>query len=137
MASLAQSGSFTLSADALDALRATFSAGRADAEETEASIRTVARENGYYVDPHTAVAVAVAEKEPRDPAIPMIVLGTAHPAKSPDAMQAACGVRPPLPAWLSDLDTRSERVKVLAADQGEVERHILSTTRAAREGAAA
>jgi threonine synthase len=137
MASLAQSGRFVLSAAALAALRATFSAGRADAGETAASIRAVLRESGYFVDPHTAVAVAVAEKEPHDPAIPMIVLGTAHAAKFPDAMQAACGIRPPLPAWLADLDTRTERVKVLAADQGEVERHILSASRATREGAAA
>jgi len=137
MASLAQSGRFSLSADAIAALRAVFSAGRADAEETEASIRAVLRESGYFIDPHTAVAVAVAEKEPRDPAIPMIVLGTAHAAKFPDAMQAACGIRPPLPAWLSDLDARIERVTVLAADQAEVERHIFSASRATREGAAA
>ena len=46
------------------------------------------------LDPHSAVAVAVAEKESRDPALPMIVLGTAHPAKFPDAVAAACGVTP-------------------------------------------
>jgi threonine synthase len=136
MASLAQSRRFTLSAEALSGLRATFSAGRADAEETAASIRTMLRETGYCIDPHTAVAVAVAEKEPHDPSIPMIVLGTAHPAKFPDAMQAACGVRPPLPAWLSDLDSRTERVTLLAPDQSAIEHHILATCRAAREGAA-
>jgi threonine synthase len=137
MGLLAQQGSFTLSGEALAGLRATFSAGRADPEETAASIRTVLRECGTFIDPHTAVAVAVAEKEPRDPSVPMIVLGTAHAAKFPDAMQAACGVRPPLPAWLADLDKRPERVTHLAADQAAVERHILTTSRAAREGAAA
>jgi threonine synthase len=81
--------------------------------------------------------VAVAEKETRDPAIPMIVLGTAHAAKFPDAMEAACGLRPPLPDWLSGLLELPERVVPLAADQIEVERHILSLSRAAREGAAA
>ena len=35
----------------------------------------------------------------------MIVLGTAHPAKFPDAVEAACGVRPALPDWLADLPT--------------------------------
>jgi threonine synthase len=137
MASLAQSRRFSLSADALAGLRASFSAGRAGPEETSASIRAVKRECGYFIDPHTAVGVAVAEKEPRDPAIPMVVLGTAHAAKFPDAMQAACGARPPLPDWLADLGARSERVTVLANDQGAVERHILSTCRATREGAAA
>jgi threonine synthase len=137
MASLAQSQRFALSADALAGLRAIFSAGRADAEETAASIRTVLRESGHFIDPHTAVGVAVAEKETRDPAIPMVVLGTAHSAKFPDAMQAACGIRPPLPDWLSDLAERPERVTLLPADQAQVERHILSTSRATREGAAA
>ena len=62
------------------------------------------RETGHFIDPHTAVGVAVAEKETRDPSVPMIVLGTAHAAKFPDAVEAACGVRPPLPEWLADLD---------------------------------
>ena len=67
----------------------------------------------------------------------MVVLGTAHAAKFPDAMEAACGVRPPLPDWLADLLERPERVTLLPADPAQVERHILSTSRAAREGAAA
>jgi threonine synthase len=137
MAALAQSRRFVLSAHALGSLRATFSADRADADETAATIRTVRRESGYFVDPHTAVAIAVAEKETRDPAVPMVVLGTAHAAKFPDAMEAACGVRPPLPDWLSDLHQRPERVTVLPADPAQVERHILSNSRATREGAAA
>jgi threonine synthase len=137
MASLAQSRRFVLSAQALGSLRATFSADRADADETAATIRTVRRESGYFVDPHTAVAIAVAEKETRDPAVPMVVLGTAHAAKFPDAMEAACGVRPPLPDWLSDLHKRPERVTMLPADPAQVERHILSNSRATREGAAA
>ena len=41
-----------------------------------------------------AVALAVAEKETRDPSVPMVVLSTAHPAKFPDAVKAACGVEP-------------------------------------------
>jgi threonine synthase len=137
MASLAQSRHFTISAPALARLRAVFSAGRADEEETAAAIRTVLRETGHFIDPHTAVAVAVAEKEARDPAVPMVVLGTAHAAKFPDAMEAACGTRPPLPDWLSDLPGLPERVTRLPVDPAAVERHILSLSRAAREGAVA
>jgi threonine synthase len=137
MASLAQSRRFVLSAHALARLRATFSAGRADPDETAAAIRTVRRESGHFIDPHTAVAVAVAEKETRDRTVPMVVLGTAHAAKFPDAMEAACGVRPPLPDWLADLHMLPERITMLPADPVQVERHILSTSRATREGAAA
>jgi threonine synthase len=137
MASLAQSRRFALSADALTEVRATFSAGRADEEETAATIRTMLRETGQFIDPHTAVGVAVAEKETRNLAVPMIVLGTAHAAKFPDAVEAACGKRPPPPEWLADLGQRPERMTTLPVDQMAVERQILSVSRAAHEGAAA
>jgi threonine synthase len=137
MNTLTQSRRFTLPADALAQIRARFGAGRAGEDEVAAVIRTVKRETGNLVDPHTAVAIAVAEKEQRDPAIPMVVLSTAHAAKFRDAVEAASGVRPHLPEWLSDLDKRPERVTVLPVDQSAVERFVLSTSRAAQEGAAA
>jgi threonine synthase len=137
MGSLAQAGRFTLSVPALSQIRRLFAAGRADEDEVAATIRTIKRETGNFIDPHTAVGVAVAEKEPRDPATPMVVLSTAHAAKFPDAVEAACGARPALPEWLSDLDKRPERVTVLPADQSAVERFVLATSRAAQQGAAA
>jgi len=137
MASLAQSRRFALSVRALSEIRSFFNADRADEEETAATIRTVLKETGYCVDPHTAVGIAVAEKEIRDPAVPMVALSTAHPAKFPDAVEAACGHRPPLPDWLADLPERPERVTRLPADQAAVERFIVAASRAAREGAAA
>ncbi len=92
----------------------------------------------HFVDPHTAVGIAVAEKEPRDPALPMVVLSTAHAAKFPDAVEEACGARPTLPDWLSDLNERQRaRRPVLPADQKQIEDFVLAASRAAREGAAA
>jgi threonine synthase len=137
MASLAQSRRFSVSTPALAKIRELFSAGRADEDETAATIRTTLRETSHLVDPHTAVGLAVAEKESRDPTMPMIVLGTAHPAKFPDAVEAACGLRPELPEWLSDLPGRKERVATMPVDQGAIEKFILAASRAAREGAAA
>jgi threonine synthase len=137
MASLAQSRRFTVSARALGEIRAHLTADRADEDETAASIRTVLRETGNLVDPHTAVALAVAEKDVGDRSLPMIVLSTAHPAKFPDAVEAACGVRPALPDWLADLGQRPERVTVMRPDAGAVERYILAASRAAREGVTA
>jgi threonine synthase len=67
----------------------------------------------------------------------MIVLGTAHPAKFPDAVEAASGVRPQLPEWLADLDRRPERVIRMPVDQRAIEHHIVTASRAAQEGAAA
>ncbi|MGE5163013.1 MAG: threonine synthase [Sphingobacteriales bacterium] len=137
MGSLAQSRRFSVSAQALKELRALFSANRADEQECAAEIRAWMREAKYCVDPHTAIALAVAEKETRDDSVPMVVLSTAHPAKFPAAVKAACGLEPPLPDWLADLPKRKERVTVLPADQAAVERFVASASRAAREGAAA
>jgi len=137
MASLTKGRRFTLSARALSSIRALFTADRADEDEVAATMRTVKRETGNFIDPHTAVAIAVAEKETRDPAVPMVVLSTAHAAKFPDAVEAACGVRPALPEWLTSISERPERVTALPADQSAVERFVLATSRAAHEGAAA
>ncbi|MEI6200452.1 MAG: threonine synthase, partial [Enhydrobacter sp.] len=57
-----------------------------------------------------------AQHHRRDPAIPMVVLATAHPAKFPDAVEKAIGVRPALPARLGDLLDRTERVDGLPND---------------------
>jgi threonine synthase len=67
----------------------------------------------------------------------MVVLATAHPAKFPEAVEAACGIRPALPDWLADLPGRPERMTSLPPDQAEIEKFILAASRAAREGAAA
>ncbi len=61
---------------------------------------------------------------PAASAVPMVVLGTAHPAKFPDAVEKATGRRPPLPAFLSDLYDREERCDVLPNDLAAVQAHI-------------
>ena len=113
MGSLKQSGRFVLPDATLAAIREEFDAGRADETETAATIRAAWREAGDLVDPHTAVALAVADRDTSDSKIPNIVLSTAHPAKFPDAVEAACGVRPQLPAWLDGLMTKSEHITVM------------------------
>lgn len=133
MGSLSQSGSFRIASPALAAIRNEFSAARADEDETAATIRTMRREAGYLADPHTAVALAVAEKESHGSGTPMIVLSTAHPAKFPDAVQAACGVWPGLPDWLAGLNEAPERITRLANDQGALEKFVLGVSRAAKE----
>jgi threonine synthase len=66
--------------------------------------------------------------------VPNIVLSTAHAAKFPDAVEAACGVRPELPLWLEGLMTKPERVQVMKNDKVEVARFVRSVSRAAKEG---
>ncbi len=136
MNSLKQSGRFVLPDAVLAAIRSEFDAGRADETETAAAIRAAWREAGELVDPHTAVALAVADRDITDTTVPGIVLSTAHPAKFPDAVEAACGQRPHLPVWLDGLMTKSEHMTVMKNDQAEVERFVLSVSRAAKQGVA-
>jgi threonine synthase len=130
MASLSQSGSFSIGEAPMAAIRREFSAARADEAEVVACIRQTLAETGYLLDPHTAVGVVSARKGEADPKVPTVVLSTAHPAKFPDAVEAACGVRPALPAWTGDLMERTERMVHLAADQKAVEAYVLEKTRA-------
>lgn len=135
MTALTQSHRFRIPGKALEAMRGMFAAGCALEDETAAAIRTTRREAGYLLDPHTAVAVAVAEKEKnRDPAVPMVVVSTAHPAKFPDAVERACGIRPALPDRLADLGSRREHLTVLPNDLNAIQAHILSHSRVAPEG---
>jgi len=136
MEQLKQSGRFVLPDATLAAIREEFDAGRADETETAAAIRAAWREAGELVDPHTAVALAVADRDTTDTTVPNIVLSTAHPAKFPDAVESACGQRPQLPVWLDGLMTKSEHMTVMKNDQSEVERFVLSVSRAARQGVA-
>ena len=136
MASLSQSGRFAIDDDALDTIRDEFGAGRADEAEIAATIGSVWRNAGYLLDPHTAIGVAVAVQSEADRLTPMVVLGTAHPAKFPAAVKAASGIDPPLPAHMADLHQREERFTVLANDQKLVEDFVRSHSRAA-QGAAA
>jgi threonine synthase len=129
MDGLQQSGSFSVPANALAIVRASFAAGRADEVQTSATIARVLKESGYLLDPHTAVGIAVGEGLDLG-AAPIVTLATAHPAKFPAAVKAATGIEPPLPAWLSDLHERAERYDVQANDQAAIERYIAERSRA-------
>ncbi|MEM8539651.1 MAG: threonine synthase [Pseudomonadota bacterium] len=129
MGSLKQAGNFDIRAETLAAIRQDFKAGRADVSETARTIKSVQQNCGYLLDPHTAIGVHVA-REMADSSSPMIVLGTAHPAKFPDAVVDASGVTPSLPDWLGDLMSREERFVSLPSDLKMIEDQISKLTRA-------
>lgn len=108
-------GGFTISQGALGHLREIYMTSRASEPETTAMIAQVHAETGEVICPHTAVAVKVAREHLR-PGVPMVSLSTAHPAKFPDAVQAAIGIRPPLPAHMADLFDRDERITRIEND---------------------
>ena len=83
-------------------------------EDTCATIADVFKRTGEVLDPHTAIGVKAARECRRNLSTPMVVLGTAHPVKFPDAVEkAGIGKALELPAHLSDLFQREERCTVL------------------------
>ncbi|MGE3246172.1 MAG: threonine synthase [Beijerinckiaceae bacterium] len=132
MDSLKQSGRFEIKQPHLEKIRAQFDAFRTGETGTGKEIARVYKECGMPIDPHTAVGVHAARKAlAKDPAAPMVVLSTAHPAKFPDAVRKATGVEAPLPAHLADIFERKERFTVVANDQRTVEDFIKERVRSA------
>jgi threonine synthase len=110
--------------DALGRARELFDAARVDEDETAATMAEVLRATGQLVDPHTAVGIRAGRGCRLDPNTPLIALATAHPAKFPDAVAKATGIRPPLPERFADLFERPERCTVLPNDLAAVQRHV-------------
>ena len=102
-----------------------------DDRATLAEIADLRHRTGYLADPHTAVGIGAARacRAGTDPDVPVVCMATAHPAKFPDAVEQATGVRPPLPDHLADLFDLPERYDVLAADVDAVRDHITSVVR--------
>ena len=115
-----KAGGFNVSQGALQALREHFESGRASEDETLATIRKAQQTMGELLCPHSAIGVKVAD-EHRVAGTPMITLATAHPAKFPDAVEQASGIRPPLPARMADLFDRPERVTRVPNDLAALE----------------
>ena len=92
-------------------------------------IARIHRDCGELVDPHTAVGLHAALARRPAGGVPMIALACAHPAKFPDAVEGATGVRPALPPRLADLFSRPERVTVLSNELAAVKAFVESATR--------
>jgi len=127
MQELGTKGFFEIAEKPLAAIREVFDAGRADESETKQMIRMVAEESDYLLDPHSAVGIAVARK--LNVARPFVSFGTAHPAKFPEAVEAASGKHPALPERFRDLASRPERFEVLPADQAAVAKFVIEHSR--------
>ena len=106
-------------------LGALFTGFSLDDAGTKAEIARLYRETGYLADPHSAIGIAAARaarttRPGVEPEVPIVAMATAHPAKFPEAMEAATGQPCPLPAHLADLFTREEHYQVLPNDPAAV-----------------
>jgi len=127
-----ESGRLALDGEQHRRLTALFAGHRLDDKETLATMAALYRETGELIDPHSAIGLAAARAVRLDPDVAVVALGTAHPAKFPDAVEKATGQRPALPPALADLYRRRERFTVLANDLAAVEAHIRDQVAAGR-----
>ncbi len=92
MKDFAEKGRYELNAAAKERLMADFTGGVATPEETEAEMRRMREACGYVLDPHTAVATAVARKLGLPAGgFPCVVAATATPYKFPETCMKAFG----------------------------------------------
>jgi len=114
--------------------RRLFSSHRVDDTRTMQTIAETYARSGRLIDPHSAVAVAAARAAicASSGNAPMVAFACAHPAKFPEAVERATGIRPELPSALGDLLERRERLTVLPNDPGAVTRYIRAHARRAR-----
>ena len=92
MKDLAEKGRYELNDAAKAKLRADFTGGVATPEETESEMRRMREACGYVLDPHTAVATAVARKLGLPEGdVPCVIAATATPYKFPETCQRAFG----------------------------------------------
>jgi threonine synthase len=103
---------------------ALFASARADADQMNQAMRWAYEACGEVIDPHTAIGLHAARTAGIDPAVPLVTLATAHPAKFRDAVERATGVRPTLPTRIGDLFQREERYVELPGDYDAVAAYV-------------
>ncbi|HNQ91905.1 MAG TPA: threonine synthase [Alphaproteobacteria bacterium] len=123
-------GSYALDGGALETARKNFIARRCSDEDTVATIARVYQETGMIIDPHTAVGVHALHTSGLEHSLefggPCVALACAHPAKFPDVVEKATGIRPALPDHLADLMDRPEKYDVIPNDFAKLKEHLES-----------
>ncbi|NOT42255.1 MAG: threonine synthase [Alphaproteobacteria bacterium] len=122
MEAFAATGTLTIQPAALGMIHDTFTTMSVDENTTANEIRLVHEAYKLLIDPHTAVAFHAGRTlEAREP---VVVLATAHPAKFPDAVEKATGVKPELPERLRWILTAPERYETLPNEIGPLKAFI-------------
>ena len=125
MDSFKQGGGFSVEQERWTETRKLFDSLAVDDAETCETIAEVYAQTGELLDPHTAIGVKAARECRRSLDIPMVILGTAHPVKFPEAVEkAGVGKALELPPHLTDLFEREERCTVLANDLKAVQAFV-------------
>jgi threonine synthase len=123
----ATTGSLNIPPQAFASMSELFGGVAVDEAETSRTIVATLNETGELIDPHTAVAVAAAKRVRalgKFDGAPLVALATAHPAKFPEAVKAAAGIEPNLPAAAVGIEDKPERFDRLPNDTDAVKAYL-------------
>jgi threonine synthase len=123
MIDLKNHGEFKLSKDEVSEIKETFCSDSLSDEETKLIIKKIFKLNKLLIDPHTAVAIGVANKISLNEQT--VVLATAHPAKFSDTVKEQTEIRPELPESLKSILNKKENYKKISHDLQKVKSYIL------------
>jgi threonine synthase len=124
MQTFEESGRLALPEPLREAIGARFRGHRVDGAAMQRTLGETHESCGMLIDPHTAIGLAAARALGAEVDGPIVTLATAHPAKFPEAVERATGIRPPLPRRIAHLMDRAERYERLPADAGMLKEHI-------------
>ncbi|WP_119300350.1 threonine synthase [Dongia deserti] len=134
MTAFRQTGTFAAPKESWGRIEGLFRAAALDDPGTLRAMGELYRTTGDLIDPHSAIGIHAAAACRADRESPIVALATAHPAKFPDAVEKATGIRPRLPEFLADLYERPERMAGLPNDVRAVQDYVLSHRRNDRNG---
>jgi threonine synthase len=126
MTSFSSTGKFEIDGNLLETAKQDFSAYRLDDRQTARDIKSVYEATGEIIDPHSIIGVSAAKQE-GDKETPTVVLGTAHPAKFPEAIRDAIGIDVPLPKQAGDLFSMEERYSGIENNPDSLKQLIADT----------
>jgi len=133
MRAFERSRSMRLTNSQLQGASALFTSGRADQQETTRALQWAHRNCAQMIDPHTGVGLHAAQQADVAGGVPIVTLATAHPAKFPDAVERATGVRPALPARVGDLFGREEAMVEISGEYEAARDFVLSNASASAQ----
>jgi threonine synthase len=134
MTEFRQTGRYMAPEGAWSRVEGLFRAAALDDPGTLRVMGELYRATGELIDPHSAIGIHAAQACRTDPETPIVALGTAHPAKFPDAVEKATGISPKLPEFLADLHRRPEQMAGLPNTVRAVQDYVLSHRRNERIG---
>jgi len=115
--------------DDVSAIRSNIWSHSVGDDQTTIVIDRVYKKTGYTFDPHTAVGYAAGlryREATGEKDVPVIILGTAHPAKFKDVVEPIIETELTLPVQLKEVLHKEKRSIQIAGDYGPVKDFLLN-----------